>query len=638
MEVSTCKSTEGLIHVSSAVNENYKPDNVQLPELVAPQKDSNQERTAPLSPEHERDSFGGHLFQKVLLVLTCIFVIIIVWVLFFTLVAITFAVNQSLSSSSNSPDPFNLNTSTPQTPVARVTILNIFNDRLDLYLERSDLVLASNGMNLTGNVTIPVDRTALYHSVRYRISYYAQVVTGVPKVYFTPSIVRFSFSTSSVNNSVNNVSLSSNTLLATFSSNKLDSFNITVDCPDGFFYSDSFCQLSENFCDEYHPSGNAGRIILRVGLILLAVFGLLVSIISLLTFIINLCTNKSGGFESNFFKKLFESLVTPSLFSLFVFAFFCVILFVITDLPNPDLTFCKELESTADFVLFNMYGAIFQFMLIGFLFWVNFTLLNLLLIVSFPFTFNSTSRMKNYVFLIESIIAIALPILFAIITLASRRGRAYVGLQFVGLIGPTGIISLLFLYAPVVLSCISILTLTPLILCKMRWNSLRTTGILDKYPKATPLEYRIAVYSIVLAVLLIILMTGYIFFIRVSQSEDYFSLVDIGLCATYRSPASLYRNNVQTRFSSTAQALKSATNSTVVPLDFMLACDRVDATNRAYPPGLYILDTFLIRIVVSCVFIITLPTHANYQTWKNIFFRCTKRMNLSSSTKVTSRN
>ena len=639
MEINHSNATEGLVSDNSRFSNDTRPGDIELSEFVSTQAESvdfspkGQETLAPKSELNR-----GLLLHKVTLVFICVVIITIVWVLFFTLFVITFILIQPISPSS---DSLNQNTSISRTPVARVTILNLFDDPIsDLYLGVNELVLTNNGMNLTGNVSLPVDITMRYNYLRYNLSYYEQVVARAPEVDFNPSFVIFNFSVSSVNNSVVNISSGSSTLFTSFSSNKFDTFNLTVQCPDGFFYSDSFCQLPGEFCDQYHPSGNAGRIISRVGLVLLSVFGFIVSIISLLTFLVNLCKkSEAGSSESSFCKRLFSSLVTPSLLSLFLFAFICVLLFMITDLPNPNNTFCKVYESTADFVLYNMYGAIYQFFFIGFLFWVIFTLLNLLLIVSFPFRFNSTTKIKYYIFMFESVISISVPLLFVIVTLALGRGRAYVGkYQFIGLIGPTLGLFLVIFYIPFVLSCVSILTLTPLIFCKMRWNILQTTAMLGKYPKATPLEYRIAIYSFVLVILLIIIMTGLIFYLRAfSLSDDYISLEDTGYCFTYRSPASFYRNGVELRFSSTAEALMAATNSTTVPVDFMEACDRLDATNKVYPPSIYIVEAFLIRIVVSCIFIITLPTYANYQTWRQIFSYGAKHIQMSAYAKVGKR-
>ena len=634
------QTIEGLVNDDGIFSStNHPSDNIELSEIVSTDAENVETPAKPnqqtLAPKRERNI--GLLFHKVTLVIICVVIITIVWVLLFTLIVITSAVNQDISISSNSLDSLNQNTSIPRTPVARVTILNLFDDPiLDLYLGVNELVLTNNRMNLTGNVTVPVDITTRYHYLRYNLSYYEQVVARAPEVDFNPSFVEFNFSVSSVNNSVVNISSSSSTLFVSFSSNQFDTFNLTVQCPDECFYSDSFCRLPAEFCDQYHPSGNAGRIINRVGLVLLSVFGFIVSIISLLTFLINICTkSEAGSNKSSFCKRLFKSMVSPSLLSLFLFAFFCILLFMIADLPNPDSTFCKEHESTAGFVLFNIYGALIQFMYFGFLFWVNFTLLNLLLIISFPFEFDSSIRMKKYLFLIELIISIVVPLLIVIVTLAVTSGRAYVGLKFSSLIGPiAGIPSLIF-YVSFVLFCVSILTLTPLILSKMRWNALRTAALLGKHRKAIPLEFRIAIYSFVFAILLIILLTGYIFYLRVFLSDDYFSIVDIGLCTTYRSPASFYRNGVELRFSSTAEAMMAATNSTTVPVDFMEACGRVDTSNGSHPPVLYILDAFFIRITVSSIFVITLPTYANYQTWRNIFSYSTKYIRMSPYTKVS---
>ena len=294
-----------------------------------------------------------------------------------------------------------------------------------------------------------------------------------------------------------------------------------------------------------------------------------------------------------------------------MFATLCIFLFLIFDLvPIPNSTYCKQFNNSGIYnALFQLYGAIFQFAFIGYFLWVSFTLLNILLVLCFPFEFQKNSRMRVFIFTIQFIVSIALPLFLVCVTLALWEGspyQAYINIRLIAIKPDTNSLSnLLIYYSPLVL-----LTVAPILLCKFGWNKNSLNFVKPKSEKSF-LESRIIMYSVSVLLIMIFLTICLIYCIKISKSDDYYSHREVGLCTTAQSPVTHQQNNSTILYNNLFEGLKLLqilSNS----------CSRIANANKAFPPVLYILDAFFIRIIIMCIFIFTLPSKSNCELWKSI--------------------
>ena len=154
----------------------------------------------------------------------------------------------------------------------------------------------------------------------------------------------------------------------------IDQLNLIIQCPDNFINNGSHCTIDRPFCDRWHPAGRIAIPITNVGISLLIAFGFLISVISFISFVASTysASNESFATMRTRAKKLFDSLITPSMISLYISAIFCIFLFLIFDIvPNPNQSYCKPFgNSSADNILFQLYGALFQYAIMSFFFWL----------------------------------------------------------------------------------------------------------------------------------------------------------------------------------------------------------------------------------------------------------------------------
>ena len=414
-------------------------------------------------------------------------------------------------------------------------------------------------------------------------------------------------------------------------------FGVEVCCPDGYqFNRNRGCCEPINFMDAlWHPADEVGRSILRIGVAFLSVLGLVLSIISILTLLIKLFFLNNAfhsGRKVTMLERYFNSILTPSLVGLYVYGTFCVVLFLIFDLPDPSDTYQKTLTNQSDRILLNLYGALFHFSILGFFFWVSFTLLNLLLTTTFPFAFLSSFKLKFGIILSQACITVLVSLCIVFITLGLRSGFPYFSI-FIWLIvtdndpNESSLLSLLLYFVPIAIFCLSILTLTPIILCKFRWNSLKAQELKIPSPKLSSLEYRIVVYSVLMFVIILALMTCLILYILIYQNGLLVVFSHQFRCLTAHRPATIIRNGNLENYVTTVDALESIEGTTALGNQLRSACELITLSDSIHPAWLYVFEAFLVRIFVICIYVVVLPSKSNYNAWKKLLtriFKCCK--------------
>ena len=403
-----------------------------------------------------------------------------------------------------------------------------------------------------------------------------------------------------------------------------------VCCPDG--NRGGYCEpINFANANSYYSVDEVG---LRIGVAFLSVLGLILSIISILTLLINIFFLKDtfhSGRKVTMLERYFNSILTPSLVGLYVYGTFCVVLFLIFDLPDPSDTYFKVFTQS-DRILLNLYGALFHFSILGFFFWVNFTLLNLLLTTAFPFAFLSNFKLKFGVILSQACIAVLVSLCIVFITLGIQKGFPYVTFLIRVVVTDTSsnessLLSLLLYFVPIAIFCLSILTLTPPILCKFRWNSLKAQELKIPSPKLSSLEYRIVVYSVLMFGIIIALMICLILFILIFQNDLLVTSYEQFRCLTAHRPVTIIRNGNLENYVTTIDALESLEGTTALVNQFRSACELITLSDSIHPAWLYVFEAFLIRIFVICIYVVVLPSKSNYNAWKKLLtriFKCCK--------------
>ena len=601
----------------------------------------------------------GSKGKKAIVVMLTIIVITVIWTSLVACGVSVFLLDR-IEPNNNSRAAVLSNTSTgsfDNLPIVYIFVSKIFKNDLQILTEvyeihRHELNSSNNRTSI--NFTVP-DCNTTAHSSRENcsiqdilIAYLFPPLLTAPKVITSENHLFFDFSDVSFAKDVTTTSsvivLDSN---ATNSSNTLQTiiFGLNINCPEDYHYDSihHYC-VPNNFIERlWHPSGNTGRTILRIGIACISITGLVLSLVSLSTFLLRLFFEESatGSVKRQpIVQKFFNSILTPTLLFLYLFASFCVILLVILDLPDPSDTYQKQYETRGERILLNLYGALFHFGIFGFFFWVNFTLLNLLLTLLYPVEFNTKYKLRVWIVVTELVLSIAIPLLLVIITLGIREGYPYFPI-YIWLIvtdsdyTESSLPSLALYFVPLIISCLSILTLTPLVVCKIKWNLINSVDLKIHKPKLSNLQYRLLLYAILMFLIISTLLTGLILYTMVYQSNTLAIFSSEFGCLTALRPASIYRNGNLELYNTTSDALKSMRGSNEVIYQYEEDCYRVEKTNSTHPGWLYIMEAFLIRILIICIFMVTLPSKSNYYTLKNTFSRilecCKPKKNFMSS-------
>ena len=562
--------------------------------------------------------FGSNC-QRITLILICILIIVVIWSSYI-LPIIYFVV--ILSAGKNTSTGNNSAAQIPAVPAVQIRIqytIGYRDTRAEyFYIGLNELVAADNN-TLVSSFVVPERIMFKSYYTNTSLFYYPEVFNEVPVVEYALPYINITFNANSIQHNATTMPI----MFFYRYSYLLDILNITVQCPKEFEYKSFSCQYIATHCDISHPTGEFGVYILRIGLPLFAILGIILSVVSNLTFVLKLCSQPVRRKPYSFLKEVFESLLTPILFNMFVFASVCILIFFISDIPDPSQTYCEPSN-----VWSRILGPLYFIVLFGFMISVSFILLNLFLTITFPFAMRTNIKLKVIIYLVETLVSIGIPAVLSVIPYVRgiKKYEPYYGETYTRLFLPQGIVYLYQIYISLMLIFYSILTIITLILVKLRWNYIRTYELKQVPRKLTNLEFRIMLYTIVLIVNIIIIVSYITIATKLAIKGEYARLSQKANCTTARSPAIRYQDNTEMRYDSVLEIIMMNYNTSSVPEVYEQACNNVDKTNNQIPPVLFLFIAFLQRILVVSIFIVTLPTRSNFVFWKKI----TKKLKIFS--------
>ena len=592
----------------------------------------------------------SNVSKKIILIILTIIVVVSIWASLVASGALVFLLDQEIEPNSA---PINMNAnmtltnSSDDLPIVYIYVVQSVNNESQIFklyeVYRRDL--NEGKLNFTLPDCVNVSNNCSLEGAL--IAYLSPLLITIPKLAVTKEYILLDFSNVSFSEK-EHFYKSSVSILNSTTVGQIDNyvtlrdivFGLSVDCPEGYKFNPSlrYCLPDDFNEDLWHPSGNTGRFIMRIGIACITVIGLVTNFLSLITLLLRLIFEDSAvaGARQSRLQKFFNTLLSPSLLFLFLFGSFCIVLFAIFDLPDPSDTYQKAYNTQSDLILLNLYGALFHFGIFGFFFWVNFTLLNLLLTLFFPFKLRSNTNARVIIVLTELVVSVLIPLILVIATLVIRAGIPYQAIYIWLIVSDNDDIdnvdsslpSLILYFVPLFLSCLGILTLTPLIASRIKWDFLRSKKLKINSTKLSGLQYRILMYAILMFLLWIALLIGLVLYTVLYQSNSFALYIQEFKCLTANRPASIYRNDQLEEYNTTMEALKSIFGTSDIISEYEQACHVIDRTNRIHPGWLFIAEAFLIRILIICIFIVTLPSKSNYRTWKNItlkIFKCCKK-------------
>ncbi|KAI6660122.1 hypothetical protein LOD99_10566 [Oopsacas minuta] len=586
------------------------------------------------------------LCKKIIVTVLTIFVVVTIWTSLIAAGGTIFLLDQQIEPSKISSDSnFNmtLTNSSNDLPIVYIFLSQLVNNDSQIYklyeiylndLNNRKFKFSMNNCNET-NCT----------NEGSIIAYLAPILLTTPNLVVSEEYLLFDFSNVSFSNEDrfyrSNVSILNITTTGMIDKDiKLERilFGVNVQCPEGYEFNSKhrFCAPADFISHHWHPSGKVGRFAMRIGNACIAIIGFISSILSLTTLLLKTFFVDKNTLAARQTKlgKFFEALLAPSILFLYLFASFCVVLLVIFDLPDPSVTYQKQYNTQSDLILLNVYGALFHFGIFAFYFWVNFTLLNLLLTIMYPLQLKANNKIRIGIIVTELMISIIIPILLVIGSLALRDGRPYMSIYIWLIVSDSDNIdeslpSLILYFIPLFAYCLGILTLTPLIVARIKWDFIRSEKLKINGTKLTGLQYRIMLYAIIMFILWAALLIGLILYITIYQSNLFAVYFDEFGCLTSQRPSSIYRNDRLEEYDTLLDAFRSLFGTNDVINQYIHQCYVVDKTNTTHPGWLFIAEAFLIRILIICIFIVTLPSKSNYYVWKNFFLKlsvCCKKL------------
>lgn len=387
---------------------------------------------------------------------------------------------------------------------------------------------------------------------------------------------------------------------------------ISVGCRESFIYSpnDSFC-----FPDcSWDPFDGNIAAFKQALFILISLSGFLIGSVTLVGWLLTCCVDwKKKRIHFDF------QLARASLFMVVLCTIILLLINLIVDIISRKGLFCSmgddgqpylpahlnqyTSEETQNRIIINFIGALYHFLSLSALIWLTIAFVNILIIVIFPLRGRESLKKRVIVFLIESLIAVFVPV-FAIVLAVSLDPDSPYGIVYT--IQQIHVFDawlnavlnnwLYFFFSGI------IITIAIIIVTKLRMNSLRSKGIMGKAMKLTELEKRLLIYSLVLIGTLSIIGTQLL--VVNSLSDRYHELVEeYILCVTVNSPVLVSLGNVG----------NSTANSTAIvfrvnSIGDINVCNRLLLTaNRTYPSWAYIILAIMFRVIWFIPIIVLLP-------------------------------
>ena len=408
-----------------------------------------------------------------------------------------------------------------------------------------------------------------------------------------------------------------------------------VECLDNFVYEprDGVCYPKCN----WNPSRDDSVRIVRLFLGILSVFSIVLCTTTLIAWLLLSCIDwKKFRFHYDF------QLPRTSLFMVVMSSLFLVVLNASIDLTSRDFFFCQSTQDGQSYLLAQMFysisnvrsrkivtfvtGALSHYLFLVTISWIVISLINIIFIVFLP-QVRKSFRKRILVFLLQCLICFGLNIIPVAIAIASNSDTPYAVVYLLNTNILLNFWSFLILFEmPNFLVPGIIISLTIVIIAKLRITSLESEETTGHSFKLTDLEKRLIVYGIVLMVL--ILVQGISSISLSFISPEYFQFVTkFILCITVNSPILTLPSNLTG---------SDATLNDTVPVYRENPYGDVDACrmfeSRAlelYPQFTPIIFTLLYRLIWLPIFFVLVPQPTVTQLRK--WFKCLKEWQFSQN-------
>ena len=411
-----------------------------------------------------------------------------------------------------------------------------------------------------------------------------------------------------------------------------------VECVDNFVYvpGDEICYPE---CD-WNPSGNNSIKIVRLLLGILGVFSVVLCTAILIAWLLLSCIDwKKFRFHYDF------QLPRTSLFMVVLTCLFSIIINASIDLLPRDFFFCQSTENGQSYLLPHLFysisnisynkfvtfviGALSHYLFLITVTWMTFSLINIIIILFFPF-WGASFRRRLLIFLIQCLICFGINLIPVVILIAVNPQLPYVAVSLLNFFSTLNIWAYIFLINMLlILAPGMLISLTIVIVTKLRITSIESQKQTGHKIKLTDLEKRLIVYAIVLMTLLLFqgINTIFLTFLSPGYVESVTKFI---LCMTVNSPILTLPSNFTG---------SNATLNDTVPVYRENPYGDVDACRMfkseasiLLPKYNFIIYVLLSRLIWLPIFFVLIP-HITPKLLKKLFTNVKDRY--SSKTKRT---
>ena len=260
--------------------------------------------------------------------------------------------------------------------------------------------------------------------------------------------------------------------------------------------------------------------------------------------------------------------------------------------------------NTDNKLLVNILGGFYHFFFLSTFIWIALAFINILAIILLSTRFTHTLKTELTLFLIEILVATVLPLCVIAIAIGTSSETAYIGNYLLQQIFVPTVTGVFCLYAIIIgINSGVILTLSLIILTKLRLAALRSKEKFGKKIQLTELEKRLLAYAIIISIAFIATVLSLQVFIW-SQESYFGSITNYTVCVNVRSPITLRPRdpaNTSLGNSSSLMVFRENTRNSTDCGTFLAVA------NEVLPVWFSFLGSFLVRSVYLIVFIILIP-------------------------------
>ncbi|KAI6649561.1 hypothetical protein LOD99_6727 [Oopsacas minuta] len=342
-----------------------------------------------------------------------------------------------------------------------------------------------------------------------------------------------------------NNTLELNNLIQELSNNQTD--NYTFSCPDNYVHSSSFpycspsCTIGDycatQSCFDFHRA--------------------IISIIDIVAILLSIFVLISWPFIKSFWE-----FPQVSIFFVVICLSLLTFTFSIGDIPGPSY-YC-DANSRYSFddvkVLFQErligQGVLLHFLRYSILFWITFSLLNIVIAIEYSYRHKMKSKLKIIIVSVEALIAFGIPAIFCIVTLALSSNYIY---ESFGSFAGFQTVSLFIIgrVLPDFLTVISSMTLVIFIIVRFRWLWINSMATVGQGRNMSSLEKRFIIYCLLYCVLFVFFVVESVWFFTVS-TEEFVTIFDYRACITLQSPIIVYKNLQAIRYNATYELIPAS--------------------------------------------------------------------------------